>query len=175
MSEYGKMVAEDALRLERLLPGPIERVWAYLTESEKRAKWLAGGPMELRVGGLVKLTFKHSELSGEKLAPEKHRQYEGHTSECRITACDPPRLLSFTWGEPKDGVVTFELTPRGKDVLLVITHSRVAERGSARNFAGGWHAHVDILEDVLNSRAPRGFWSNHAKLEAEYQKRIPGE
>lgn len=175
MSEYGKTIAPDTLRLERLLPGPIERVWSYLTEPDKRAKWFAGGPMELRVGGDVKLHFKHAELSDEKVAPDKHRKYEGHSLESRITAYDPPRLLGITWGEPKDGVVTFELEPRGKDVLLVITHSRVAERSSLKGFAGGWHAHVDILDDVLNNRAPRGFWSNHAKLEAEYQKRIAAQ
>ena len=175
MSEYGKIIAPDTLRLERILPGPIERVWAYLTEPDKRAKWFASGPMELRVGGRVELRFKHSELSAEKLPPEKYRKYDGHTSECRITACDPPRLLSFTWGEPKDGVVTFELTPRGKDVLLVVTHDRVVSKSDLRDYAGGWHAHVDILDDVLNGREPRGFWSNHQKVKAEYEKRIPVE
>ena len=51
----GVLTALDGLvaRLERLLPGPIERVWAYVTESDKRATWLAGGEMELRVGGKV--------------------------------------------------------------------------------------------------------------------------
>ena len=31
------------LTVERTLPGPIERVWAYLTEPDKRARWLGGG------------------------------------------------------------------------------------------------------------------------------------
>ena len=44
-SQYAKRVSKDAVRFERLLPGPIERVWSYLTDSEKRGKWLAsGGP-----------------------------------------------------------------------------------------------------------------------------------
>jgi len=30
------------------LPGPIERVWEYLTDPDKRARWFAGGPMEPR-------------------------------------------------------------------------------------------------------------------------------
>jgi len=33
------LLAPATMRLERLLPGPVERVWAYLTESEKRAAW----------------------------------------------------------------------------------------------------------------------------------------
>ena len=47
----------------RLLPGPIERVWAYLTESDKRGQWLARGEMELFEGGKVQLYFLHEDLS----------------------------------------------------------------------------------------------------------------
>jgi DNA-binding transcriptional ArsR family regulator len=51
MNDYGVVTEPGTVRLERVLPGPIERVWAYLTESVQRRKWLAVGPMELRVGG----------------------------------------------------------------------------------------------------------------------------
>ena len=37
MSEYGVVLESGAVRFERLLPGPIERVWSYLVEGEKRA------------------------------------------------------------------------------------------------------------------------------------------
>lgn len=33
---YATMPAPATVRIERILPGLIERVWAYLTESEKR-------------------------------------------------------------------------------------------------------------------------------------------
>lgn len=48
----GEIIDRQTVRFERLLPGPIERVWAYLTELEKRrngsprATWIcasAGG------------------------------------------------------------------------------------------------------------------------------------
>lgn len=42
MNDYGMIIEPGTLRIQRLLPGPIERVWAYLTESDKRAT--AGGP-----------------------------------------------------------------------------------------------------------------------------------
>ena len=48
---YGTLSDDATLTLERLLPGSIDRVWAYLTDSDKRARWLASGPMELRPGG----------------------------------------------------------------------------------------------------------------------------
>jgi uncharacterized protein YndB with AHSA1/START domain len=171
MSEYGIVSEAGAVRFERLLPGPIERVWAYLTEPQKRGTWLAAGPMELRVGGPVKLNFHHADLSAEKTLPERYKKLEGgHTMQGRITRCDPPRLLSYTWGEW--GEVTFELTPRGDDVLLVLTHQRLADRAGMVSVAGGWHAHLGILADNLDGREPRPFWSTHAQAAAEYEKRI---
>ena len=34
------------------------------------------------------------------------------------------------------------------------------------------HTHLALLEDILAGRAPRPFWSNHAKAEADYEQRI---
>ena len=48
--DFGVATTHDTVRLECLLPGPIERVWRYLTESEARGQWLARGEMDLRVG-----------------------------------------------------------------------------------------------------------------------------
>src|SRR3954453_11754948 len=99
MSEYGVVVDGTALRFERLLPGPIERVWSYLTDSDLRGKWLASGPMELRVGGNVELRFRHGDLSSEKSAPEAFKKYdEGITQKGVVTRCEPPRVLAYTWG-----------------------------------------------------------------------------
>ena len=62
--------------------------------------------------------------------------------------------------------------PRGDEVLLVIIERRLPDRAAAAGNAAGWHAHTDILADILNGREPRGFWSNHAKVSAEYEKRF---
>ena len=43
---YGVLTEPATLTIQRMLPGPIERVWAYLTESDLRRKWLAAGEME---------------------------------------------------------------------------------------------------------------------------------
>ena len=47
---YGVLTEPATVKIERILPGPIERVWAYLTESELRRQWLAAGEMEMKVG-----------------------------------------------------------------------------------------------------------------------------
>ena len=177
MSEYGVVTEPGTVRMERLLPGSIERVWAYLTESEKRAKWLAGGDMEMRVGGRVELKFLHANLSAEKTPPERYKKMAGgHTSQGRVTRCDPPRVLGITWGDgAAESEVVFELSEQGKDVLLVLTHRRLASRADMVGVSGGWHAHLGILTDVLEGVAPRPFWTTHAQVAAEYETRFAQE
>jgi uncharacterized protein YndB with AHSA1/START domain len=175
MNEYGVVTAPETMRLERLLPGPIELVWAYLTESEKRATWLASGHMDLQVGGRVELRFHHAELSTEKEPPEKYRQFDKPMTETgHITRIEHGRLLAYTWSEGSgfDSEVTFELTPKGDKVLLVITHRRLGSRETMVSVAAGWHAHLGILLDQLEGREPRPFWSTHGKLEEEYGRRL---
>jgi uncharacterized protein YndB with AHSA1/START domain len=174
MSEFGVVTEARTLRIRRLLPGPIERVWAYLTESDKRGRWLASGPMALHVGGRVELTFHNSDLSAHaEQPPDKYKEYEGAGFEGRVTRCDPPRVLSYTWGDSSE--VTFELSPQGEKVLLVLTHRRMPDRTAMVLFGSGWHTHLAILVDHLSGREPRPFWSTHARLEAEYEKRLPAD
>src|SRR3954468_25073979 len=88
------------VRLVRLLPGPIERVWTYLTDPEKRARWFAGGLMEPRQGGKVTLQFRHSTLAPDEVPPAGYEQH--HTTGIEMTGVvtrwQPPRVLGFTFG-----------------------------------------------------------------------------
>lgn len=156
MNPIATLIKPSTLRFERLLPGPIERVWAYLVESEKRAKWLAGGEFELRVGGKIELVFENDKLS------EESRDFGTKRMGGVITRLEPLKLLAHTWkwGEA-DSDVTYELSPRGKDVLLTIQHRLPEAGGVNRGVAGGWATHVGILVDVLEGKKARPFWSTH--------------
>jgi uncharacterized protein YndB with AHSA1/START domain len=66
---FGVLTEPATLTLERLLPGSIDRVWAYLTESDLRRQWMAAGVMDMRVGGTTELVWRNNELTdppGEK-------------------------------------------------------------------------------------------------------------
>lgn len=179
MNDHGTLIADDTIRFERLLPGPIERVWAFLTESDKRALWLAGGQMALENGGDVALHFRNADLSDDDdPAPEKYRDYENTGSMFgRITRCEPPHRLSYTWtdlpGEidEEDSEVSFELTTEGDRVRLILVHRRL-QAHERLSVAGGWHTHLGILEDRLAGRTARPFWRTHTRLEAEYAERL---
>ncbi len=174
---HARLLSSDTVRIERLLPGPIERVWAYLTEPEKRRLWLAGGPTETKVGGKVELLFRHAELSEEGGAPpSRHADMaQGHVNVGRVTACEPPHVFAYTWaenhGDPSE--VRFELTEREDGVLLTVTHVRLDGRDSLRSVAGGWHTHLDLLVDRLNGQRSPDFWEAYERVHAEYVTR-PG-
>lgn len=173
----GTSPAPGEVRIERWLPGPLERIWAYLTESDKRGSWLAPGRMELRPGGTVEHRFRHADLSAEKDPPAKYGDYrEGHVMYGTITRCEPPNALGYTWGEgAESSEVLFELFPAaGGEVKLVVTQRRLRSVAGMANVAAGWHTHLGILLDHLEGRPPRGFWSTHGRMEAEYAGLLAG-
>lgn len=178
-NKYGIFKEPETIQFERLLAGPIDRVWAYLTESDKKGKWLAAGDVEPRVGGKVDLYFKHDNLSeSDDPIPEKYKSMEdGAYSTGRITQWDPPRLLSYTWAEEtgEESEVTFKLISKENNkVLLILTHRRLGDDPTTLiSVASGWHTHLGILADCLNGNEPQGFWKVHNRMEKEYEERIP--
>jgi uncharacterized protein YndB with AHSA1/START domain len=169
LSPYGVQTEPATVRIQRLLPGPIERVWAYLTESDLRRQWLASGPMDLKVGGEVELVWRNDELT-RQAEPRPAGMPEEHRMKTQITRIEAPRLLAFGWNNGSD--VTFELEPRNGEVLLTVTHRRMSGRDGMLGVSAGWHAHLDILADRIAGREPGPFWSAWAKLRSEYEGRL---
>jgi uncharacterized protein YndB with AHSA1/START domain len=167
---YGELTEPATLKIQRLLPGPIERIWAYLTDSDLRRKWLAAGAMELAIGAPFELVWRNDDLNDPPNQrpdgfPEEHRM------QSRITELDPPRKLSIAWNGTGD--VTFELTPQGKGVLLTITHRRFADRATLLKHMAGWHAHLDVMTARVNGEEPSPFWDGWNGLMKIYDRRLP--
>jgi uncharacterized protein YndB with AHSA1/START domain len=169
----GRQVEPDTLRMERTLPAPVERVWAYLTDPDKRATWLAGGTMAQAPGELFDLRFEHTRLTGE-VAPDRYAECRAPIAQkSRLVRMEAPTLLVITWDEgPSPSEVTFDLTPQGNATLLVLTHRRLASRKDMLSVASGWHAHADVLIDVLAGQQPQGFWTNLLAVEKAYEAHI---
>jgi len=169
----GRRSGATELRFERLLPGPIERLWAYLTESDKRAEWLASGAMELRAGGRADFVFEHAKLSPQQsLPPERFKSFDAAVrSVHRVLRVEPPRLLVLSWGDPAaPSEVRFELTPEGEQVRLVIMHSRLASEDALFDTLAGWHSHLALLNERLHQRTPPAFWALFTHAEAHYRQ-----
>lgn len=176
-ADYGRVIAPDAVRIERLLPGPIERVWSYLTEESKRRLWMASGTIGSAEGAPVEHIFRHSELTKDGDRPPE--KYANHAGEVRkhghVLAWEPPHLLAYSWEEGTDtpSEVRFELSVRGDKVLLIVTHTRIANRAIMTSFSAGWHVHLDLLRALLEGEQPSAFWSKFTELEQQYEARIP--
>lgn len=170
IENYGTLGDLETLTIRRRLPGPIDRVWAYLTDSDLRRRWLASGTMEMRVGAPFELTWRNDELTSPPgIRPEGFSAE--HSMASKITELEPMRRLSFTW--EGSGDVTFDLAPAGKDVILTITHRRLPSRGMQLSVSAGWHLHLDILADLVAGRKPAPlFWDRWQKLRTDYEGRI---
>lgn len=167
---YGALIEPATLKIQRILPGPIERVWAYLTESDLRRQWLAAGRMEMKVGAPFELVWRNDELTN----PPGQRPpgfSEEHRMESRIIELAPPRKLAFTFGE--FGEVSFELEPAGDRVLLTLIHRRLPNRETSLKVGAGWHAHLDILVARVTGEEPQPFWDEWVRLREDYDRRLP--
>ena len=169
---YGELIEPATLKLQRRLPGPVERIWAYLTESDLRRQWLASGDMQMKADAPFELVWRNNELTDPPGArPEGFG--DEHRMKSRIVEADPPRKLVFTWGE-QGGSVSFELEPRGSDVLLTVIHRRLPDdRAISLKIRAGWHAHLDVLVARASGSEPEAFWDGWSRLRTEYDRRMP--
>jgi uncharacterized protein YndB with AHSA1/START domain len=156
MNDFATINEEQTVTLERDLPGPIERVWAFLTDPKLLAQWFSDGIVADRVGGEVRFEMG---------------------AEGRITAYEPPRLLEYTWNEPDlsrgailDTLVRWELAEAGNRVRLTLTHKRLSEAEAVAHSAG-WHAFLECLSASVDGREPPQLMERFAQLKGEYSKR----
>jgi len=167
---YGVLTEPATLKIQRLLPGPIERIWAFLTESDLRQKWLAAGHMEMKVGAPVEFVWRNDELTnppGERPPGSSGER----RMQSRITELDPPRKLSIAW--EGSGGVSFELDPQGDQVMLTVIHRRLPDRANLLGVGAGWHAHLDVLVARASGKEPAPFWDGLSRLRKEYDRRLP--
>lgn len=167
---YGVVTEPTTLTIQRLLPGPVERIWAYLTDGDLRKQWLAGGEMMTQEGAPFEFVWRNDELSDEP-ADRPSGAGEEHRMQSCVIECDAQRKLSFTW--QGSGNVTFQLEPKGEDVLLTVIHRRLPDRASLLNHAAGWHQHLDTLVARANGRKTEAFWPGWKRLHSEYDSRVP--
>ncbi|MEU5209848.1 SRPBCC family protein [Streptomyces sp. NPDC020742] len=123
-----------ALRMERRLAHPPEKVWSALTDPAQLGRWFPSAvTVELRPGGAM--TFTMPGVPGA----------EGVMTGT-VTDADEPRLFAFTWGEDH---LRWEITPDGEGSLLILTHT-FGDRFGGASFASGWHVCLTTLSGLLD-------------------------
>jgi uncharacterized protein YndB with AHSA1/START domain len=173
MSAANDRLSTTELRFERLLDAPVATVWRWIADPELRARWFMGGPTDLRPDGALGLTMNHDRLSdGPVPTPARYREYAGQSWSERILRVEPEQMLAFEWNGGAEGLVTITLAAEGDQTRLVLVHTGITGRDSAINFAGGWGAHLAVLERRLKGEPVANFWELHALAESEAKVRI---
>ncbi|MFE4367568.1 SRPBCC domain-containing protein [Streptomyces sp. NPDC056835] len=142
-----------ALRMERRLPHPPERVWAALTEPAALAQWFPSEvTVDLTPGGAMGFHFPG--VSGP-----------GMTGT--VTDVDEPRLFAFTWGADH---LSWSITPDGEGSLLTLVHTFDDLQGAA-SFASGWHLCITALAQLL-AGGPVAVGRDTGELHETYVRRF---
>lgn len=164
---HGTFSEDSTLTIRRRLPGPIQKVWAYLTDSELRAQWLASGHMQSKEGTSFELVWRNDDLSAS--ASERPEGFpDEQRAICELKEMDPPHKLRFIW--PNVGEVTVLLEPVGDEVLLTLVHRDLGERTMKVMVGAGWHTHLDILVARARGASAPSFWSTWVALKKEYEQ-----
>jgi uncharacterized protein YndB with AHSA1/START domain len=150
-SELGQSSRVLSVVFERVMPGPIARVWDYLTDTKLLPQWFGNGTIEPRLGGTVRLMGGH--IRGV------------------VTQWHPPHRLSYTWNvfDGADGpdahsaypesYLSFTLEQVERGVLLRLSHLPILDRFEKQN-AMCWHSFLDMLGTALQGGkvGERGFY-----------------
>ena len=144
------------LRFERFLPYPVAKVWAALTDLDRRAEWLAPGTFELTPGGTARLEFANT----------------GDVVDGEVRAVEPPVLLEFTWGEG-GGFVRWELTEVAGGTRLELTHT-LPNRDEGAGVLAGWHSHLELLVLVLVDQPAPSSRERWQELHDRYARSLVG-
>jgi uncharacterized protein YndB with AHSA1/START domain/outer membrane murein-binding lipoprotein Lpp len=162
MADMGKVINDNTVSFERLLPAPVDRVWQYLTNPEHLGQWLAASSIEPRVGGRVELNFDVDEM------PE--RKEKGANIRGLISCFEPQSALAFSWIDTANNLesaVSFQLIARGEQTSVIVTHSRLP-KNRMHEFMAGWHTHLDVLKARLTNAVPPQFGKRFREVVQTY-------
>lgn len=118
-------------RFERHLKHPVEKVWSYLTENERLAKWFAELSVDdLREGGVFKFDMGN-----------------GTFETMEILELKPYSVLAYTWGEDR---VRFELYPEPDGCRLVLVENIARLTDHTPRDLAGWDVCLDVIAALLD-------------------------
>jgi uncharacterized protein YndB with AHSA1/START domain len=115
-----------ALRFERRLPHPVERVWRAVTEPAELEHWF---------------------VAPVPWTPTLGETFEGEGQSGRITALDPPHEIAWGWGDEHYSFA-LEAADDGGCVLR-FTHVFDASYGGPAQHAAGWETYFARLDAYL--------------------------
>jgi uncharacterized protein YndB with AHSA1/START domain len=136
------------VQIRRRVKAGAEQIFDLWTKPDLMVRWMSPYPgavdckasCDLRPGGAFRLVMSSEESS---------REVSGTYVEV-----DRPRKLVFTWMGPLTNnvttLVTLELTPRGDETDLVLTHEHLPTPAMWEGHTKGWGHILDHLVDAVS-------------------------
>ena len=116
-----------ALRFERALAHPVERVWRAISEPAELERWFP---------------------AAADWTPAIGETFEAYGATGEVTEVDPPHRLAWTFGRDR---YSFELADTEGGCRLIFTHV-FDDRTLAAQTAAGWETYLSRLEPHLAGR-----------------------
>ena len=138
-----------ALRFERTLTHPIERVWRAVSEPAELERWFP---------------------AAADWTPAKGETFEAYGATGQVTEVDPPHRLGWTFGGEQ---YLFELAAEGDGCRLTFTHV-FDDRALAAQTAAGWDAYLSRLaphlagEELSEGAAHESWGDVHERYAASF-------
>jgi uncharacterized protein YndB with AHSA1/START domain len=143
--------AADELVVRRMLPAPREEVFAAWLDPVSLAAFM-------RPGDVARVTVAVDPRVGGKFRIVMHKGGGDVEHWGEYLVIEPPARLSFTWISANTALqptlVTVELTERGDETELVLTHRRLPPE-QVEAHRKGWSDIVRKLESAIGSGPPR--------------------
>jgi uncharacterized protein YndB with AHSA1/START domain len=117
------------LRFERHLPMPVETVWHAVTDTTEMRSWF---PTRI-------------DIEEWKVGATMTHHFDGHDIDPlpgTVLEWDPPRRVSFTWGED---TISIDLEPAADGGTNLVLTEELSASHAARN-AAGWDSCLDLLQ-----------------------------
>lgn len=140
------------LTLERHFAAPVDKVFAFISQTEHLLKWW--GPEGMGVPE-HNLNFERTGPWFSIMTNDQGQRYKvsGH-----VTHVDPPNSIGFTWAwhdeEDRRGVeshVTIRLVPaQGGGTNFTLSHVDLPDDETAKNHEQGWTSSLRKLEQLAD-------------------------
>lgn len=137
------------VQIRRRVQAGAEQIFDLWTKPDLMVRWMSPFPgavhckasCDLRPGGGFTLVMSSADAS---------REVSG-----TYVQIDRPRKLVFTWIGPLTNnvttLVTVELSPRGEETELVLTHERLPTPAIHEGHTKGWNTILDHLADTISA------------------------
>jgi serine/threonine protein kinase len=143
---------DSTIRLEKIIPAPVEQVFAAWTNPALMTNWFAPSDdfttpiaeADPRVGGKYKVGMKRNDQEVTNIVSGQY---------CRVEA---PHRLVFTWAwdAPRPDVhetqITLEFRPKDDSTELTMIHERFRDEVHRKDHTQGWTGCLDRLARKLS-------------------------